>query len=103
MSAYNTDFKRFADFNTQVLGISTDSIFTLAAFSEKCGGLGYPLLSDFWPHGQVSLKYGVLREEGFPQRSVFIIDKQGNLNTIKFYELRQQPDNEELLTILRTL
>jgi len=49
------------------------------------------------------LKYGVLREEGFPQRSVFVIDKQGNLNTIKLYELRQQPDNEELLAILRKL
>ena len=95
--------QRFADYNTQVLGISTDSLFTLAAFSEKCGDLGYPLLSDFWPHGQVSLKYGVLREEGFPQRSVFIIDKQGNLNTIKFYELRQQPDNEELVAILKKL
>ena len=95
--------QKFADYNTQVLGISTDSLFTLEAFSEKCGGLGYPLLSDFWPHGQVSLKYGVLRKEGFPQRAVFIIDKQGNLNTIKFYELRQQPDNEELLAILRKL
>ena len=95
--------QKFADYNTQVLGISTDSLFTLDAFSEKCGGLGFPLLSDFWPHGQVSLKYGVLREEGFPQRAVFIIDKQGNLNTIKFYELRQQPDNEELLAILRKL
>jgi len=95
--------RRFADLNTQVLGISTDSPFTLAAFAEKCGGLGYPLLSDFWPHGHVSLKYGVLREEGFPQRAVFIIDKQGNLNTISFYELRQQPDYEELLGIVKKL
>jgi peroxiredoxin len=95
--------RKFADLNTQVLGISTDSLFTLAAFAEKCGGLGYPLLSDFWPHGHVSLKYGVLREEGFPQRSVFIVDQQGNLNTIKFYELRQQPDNQELLGIVKKL
>jgi peroxiredoxin len=95
--------RKFADLNTQVLGISTDSLFTLAAFAEKCGGLGYPLLSDFWPHGHVSLKYGVLREEGFPQRSVFIVDQQGNLNTIKFYELRQQPDNQELLAMVKKL
>ncbi len=45
----------------------------------------------------------MLREEGFPQRAVFIIDKQGKLNTIKYYELRQQPDNEELLAILKNL
>ena len=95
--------RKFADYNTQVLGISTYSSYTQAAFVEKCGGLGFPLLSDFWPHGQVSLKYGVLREEGFPHRSVFIIDKQSNLNTIKFYELRQQPDNLELLDILKKL
>jgi len=95
--------RQFADSNTQVLGISTDSSYALAAFSASMGGLGYPLLSDFWPHGQVSLKYGVLREEGFPQRSVFIIDKQGMLHTIKIYELRQQPDEKELLAIVRTL
>jgi peroxiredoxin (alkyl hydroperoxide reductase subunit C) len=51
----------------------------------------------------VALKYNVLREEGFPQRSVFIIDKEGSLRDIKVYELRQQPDNEELLGILRKL
>jgi peroxiredoxin len=45
----------------------------------------------------------VLRAEGFPQRSVFIIDKQGNLNWVKLYELQRQPDNEELLAILRKL
>jgi peroxiredoxin len=95
--------QKFADYNTQVLGISTDSLFTLAAFSKECGGLGFPLLSDFWPHGQVSLAYGVLRAEGFPQRSVYIIDKQGNLNWVKLYELQRQPDNEELLAILRKL
>ena len=95
--------QKFADYNTQVLGISTDSLFTLEAFSQKCGGLGFPLLSDFWPHGQVSLTYGVLRAEGFPQRSVYIIDKQGNLNWVKLYELQRQPDNEELLAILRKL
>jgi peroxiredoxin len=95
--------RKFADLKTLVLGISTESVVARAAFAEQCGGLGYPLLSDFWPHGQVSLKYGVLREEGFPQRSVFIIDKQGNLNTIKFYELRQQPDNQELLDIVKKL
>jgi len=48
-------------------------------------------------------KQATATEEGFPQRAVFIIDKQGNLNTIKWYELRQQPDNEELLAILRKL
>lgn len=61
------------------------------------------MLSDFWPHGQVALRYGVLREEGFPQRAIFIIDKQGKLNAIKYYELRQQPDSEELHAILKKL
>jgi alkyl hydroperoxide reductase subunit AhpC len=49
------------------------------------------------------LKYGVLREEGFPQRSVFIIDRQGTLRWMKLYELRQQPNTEELLGIVRGL
>lgn len=38
----------------------------------------HPLLSDFWPHGDVSKAYGVfLDEKGFATRGTFVIDKDG--------------------------
>ncbi len=43
---------QFSDRDTQVLAVSNDSIHTLRVFAEQ-EGLEYPLLSDFWPHGNV--------------------------------------------------
>ena len=43
---------QFADRDTQLLAVSNDSIHTLRVFAEQ-EGLEYPLLSDFWPHGEV--------------------------------------------------
>ena len=41
------------------------------------GGINFPMLSDFWPHGAVCQLYDCLRPQGMPKRAVFIIDKQG--------------------------
>ena len=63
----------------QVLAVSCDPVFTLRAFAEH-DGLTFPLLSDFWPHGQAASAYGVFNAvRGCPQRSTFVIDKDGLL------------------------
>ena len=67
------------------------------------GGVNIPVLSDFYPHGEVSRKYGVLREEGFPERALFLIDKQGAIRFSTVNELRQQPDNEIILEALKKM
>ncbi|MET7284745.1 peroxiredoxin [Streptomyces sp. NPDC005573] len=68
---------KFEDRDTQVLAVSNDSIHTLRVFAEQ-EGLEYPLLSDFWPHGNVSRAYGVFDEEkGLANRGTFVIDKDG--------------------------
>lgn len=62
---------------TQVLAISCDPIASLRVFAER-ERLDYPLLSDFWPHGEVARAYGVLNEKlGAPERGTFIIDTSG--------------------------
>ena len=67
----------FMTFDSEVLAISCDPMFALRAFADS-DGLNFPLLSDFWPHGEVSRSYGVLNEEtGAPLRSSYILDKQG--------------------------
>lgn len=67
----------FADTNVELIGISVDSKFTLRAWSEE-QDYTFPLLADFWPHGQVAKEYGVfLEEKGFANRATFVIDRDG--------------------------
>ena len=68
------DIARYSNANAQVLGISVDSIFTLAKFKEE-QGYNFPLLSDF--NKEVSEAYGCLYEtfvfdmKGVSRRSAF--------------------------------
>lgn len=68
----------------------------MKAWAEDIGGITYPLLSDFWPHGEVAEKYGVLREEGYTERAIFIIDKDGIIRYIDIHDIDDQPSNEVL-------
>ena len=91
--------KEFEARGAQVLSVSVDSVFSHKAFAEKIGGISYPMLSDFYPHGTVCTQYDCLRPQGFPKRAVFIIDKQGVIRFRKEYE-KGIPDNKELLAEL---
>jgi peroxiredoxin len=109
MPSYEDDLSRFEEYNTQVLGISVDSIPSHQAWSKSIGGISYPLLSDFYPHGKVAEAFGVLRTQagqpayGAPERALFIIDKEGVVKFIDVHPIAEQPDNEELFEILRKL
>ena len=93
----------FEGLHTQVLGISIDTVPSLKAWAESLGGIHYPLLSDFYPHGQVAQAYGVLRAEGFTERAIFILDKEGIVRYRDIHAIDQQPDNEEVFKVLRQL
>ncbi|HSE08287.1 MAG TPA: peroxiredoxin [Nocardioidaceae bacterium] len=68
---------RFDEAGAELLAISCDPMFTLRVFADQ-DGLKFPLLSDFWPHGEVASAYGVFdAEHGCPTRSTFVVDKQG--------------------------
>ncbi len=89
--------------NAQVLGISVDHVPCLKAWADSLGGIHFPLLSDFWPHGVVSQSYGVLRTEGYSERAIFIIDKEGIIRYIDVHDIDNQPSNEILRQELRRL
>jgi len=73
----------FEDANVELLAISCDSKFTQKVFAEQ-EGYTFDVLSDFWPHGEVSKAYGVfLEERGMANRATFVINKDGVL-TAKF-------------------
>ena len=68
----------------------------MQAWAESFNGISYPLLSDFWPHGEVCKKYGVLRHDGKSERAIFIIDKDGIIQYIDIHDIDDQPSNEVL-------
>jgi glutaredoxin len=93
---------KFAGLDAQVLGISVDHVPCLKAWADSLGGIHYPLLSDFWPHGEVAQKYGVLRAaDGKTERALFIVDRQGIIRYIDIHDIDLQPDNDELRQALR--
>ena len=50
-------------------------------------GFTFPVLSDFWPHGQVSQAYGVFNNDaGYSNRGTFVVDRSG---IIRFAEMKQ--------------
>ena len=67
------------------------------------GGIPYPVLADFYPHGDVAKKYGVLKEQGFSERALFIVDKQGKVRFAQVHDLKMQPDNNIVITELKKL
>ncbi len=103
MPSYEMDLFKFEGYNTQVLGISVDHIPCLKAWAESLGGISYPLLSDFWPHGAVAQLYGVLRDDGKSERALFVVDKAGIVRYVDIHDIDDQPDNEEVFKVLRQL
>jgi peroxiredoxin len=104
MRGYESDRPRLEDHDAVALGISIDPQPAKTAWAETLGSLSFDLLSDFHPHGEVAGKYGVFRQkEGFSERAVFIVDKQGRIAWAKIYDIPEQPDNEELLRALETV
>ncbi|MGW2643589.1 peroxiredoxin [Streptomyces sp. NPDC001393] len=91
---------KFEGRDTQLLAVSNDSIHTLRVFAEQ-EGLEYPLLSDFWPHGNVSRAYGVFDEDkGCAVRGTFIIDKEG---VVRWTVVNGLPDARDLNDYVKAL
>ncbi|MER7900374.1 peroxiredoxin [Streptomyces sp. NPDC096046] len=91
---------QFSDRDTELLAVSNDSIHTLRVFGEQ-ESLEYPLLSDFWPHGNVSRAYGVFDEgKGCAVRGTFVIDKEG---VVRWTVVNGLPDARELNDYVKAL
>ncbi len=100
---YREDLEKFNGLNTQVLAISVDSVPSHKAWTQQMGGIPYPVLADFYPHGDVAKKYGVLKEQGFSERALFIVDKQGKVRFAQVHDLKMQPDNNVVINELKKL
>ncbi|MBW1901818.1 MAG: redoxin domain-containing protein [Deltaproteobacteria bacterium] len=104
---YNRSKSMFDKNDAILLGITVDNTPTLYSWTKSmCGvndGLWFPVFSDFYPHGAVAKKYGVLRSEGFTERALFVIDKKGVIRFIDIHDINEKPPLMELQKALEDL
>ena len=79
LCALRDDFSDFENAGVQVLAVSCDSRHAQRVWAEQ-KGYQFPVLSDFWPHGEVAKAYGVFNDAlGCANRATFVIDKNGKV------------------------
>lgn len=95
-------YQDFQKVNTEILGISVDSVFIHKVWNETelskmvDGGLPFPLLSD--QNGQIGRLYGVYDEkDGVHLRGTFIIDPNGEVQSSEILATAVGRNSDELL------
>ena len=100
MAGVRDRLAEFLTFETEVLAISCDPVYSLRAFADQ-DGLNFPLLSDFWPHGEVARSFDVFDEaKGCPRRSSYVVDKDGR---VRWAVHNAMPDGRDLDEHLKQL
>jgi len=100
---YNLVQDIFQKHNAVLLGITTDNIPSLYAWTREMGPMWFEVLSDFYPHGAVAEAYGVLRRDGTAERALFVIDKKGIIRYIDVHDINERPPLEDLVAALNKL
>jgi peroxiredoxin len=104
---YNISKTLFDKHNAILLGITVDNIPTLYSWTRQmCNPnekIWFPVLSDFYPHGAVATRYGVLRSDGVTERALFVINKKGVITYIDVHDINQRPLLEDLAKALEAV
>lgn len=98
---YNIAKSLFDKHDTTLIGISTDNIPTLFAWTKQMGVLWFDVVSDFWPHGAVSDSYGILRSDGTAERALVLINKQGRIAFFHVSDINVRPDLKLIIDQLK--
>ncbi|BBG00859.1 MULTISPECIES: peroxiredoxin [Pseudonocardia] len=86
LEAVQDSLDTFQNDRVQILAVSCDPTFALAAWAGSAG-FSFPLLSDFWPHGAVASQYGVFNaDKGMALRGTFLVLPDGR---VSFAEVNQ--------------
>jgi peroxiredoxin len=107
MIAFQVERENFLACDTEILAICTDSIMNTTAWEREIGPFDFPLCSDFWPHGEVSLRYGVLRQQepfsGTSGRATLIVNKAGVIEFAESYAANEVAPVSDALKIVGRL
>ena len=87
----------------EVVAVSVDSVYSLKIFADR-EQYPFPILSDFWPHGEIAQRYGVFNDEqGFANRGTFLIDADGIVRFSEMNEPGQGRDSDDWLAAIAAL
>lgn len=76
--------------DANVVVITTDTVFANRAWAEQ-NNFGFPVLSDFWPHGAATEAYGTFDDRvGAANRSTYVLDDEGIVRAIIATETRKE-------------
>jgi len=89
--------------DVQTLAISCDTSAVHKRWADE-QGYRFPILADFWPHGEVARTYGVFDEaSGLALRGTFILDKQGTVVYKVVNAIKSPRDLDEYRSVLAGL
>jgi peroxiredoxin len=104
---YQAERDSLQGLNVETVGICVDSIMNTTAWEREIGPFDFPLCSDFWPHGAVAEKYGVLQQAGplagAATRASFLVDTNGVILVRNLYGRKEVPDLKQTLESLRRI
>ena len=82
LCAIRDRYSELEDMDANVVAITCDTPPANKAWSDA-NGFTFPVLSDFWPHGEVSRAYGVFNEQfGCANRVTFVLDSDGIVHDV---------------------
>jgi peroxiredoxin (alkyl hydroperoxide reductase subunit C) len=103
LSQVRDHLEDFQNDSVQILAISTDPTYALRAWAAA-EGFAFPLLSDFWPHGEVAHRYGVFNAAaGMPLRGTFLIDREGVVTFAEANQPGQPRDQDQWRRVIAAL
>ena len=100
---YNEVLPEFRRHDASIVAISVDGVWCHAAYARQ-NKLGFPLLADFEPKGEVARRYGAYRkQDGFAERALFVIDRGGIIHWSYVSPVGVNPGADGILTALENL
>lgn len=107
MAEYQAQRARLLAQNAETVAITADSIMNTTAWEHEIGPFEFPMCADFWPHGEVCARYGVLGESGpgagQSERAIFVVDRGGRVAFRKLYAPDEVARVDDVLAALAKL
>jgi peroxiredoxin len=104
MRGYQEQRARLLASKAETVAINVESIMNMTAWERAHGPFDFPLCSDFWPHGEVSRRYGVLRElgsgAGASERALVMVSPSGRIIFRKSYGADEIPPLDDVFRVL---
>ena len=95
---------RYTRYKAEIITISVDSIMNITAWEREIGPFDFLMCSDFWPHGEVCRKYGVLRDDepfqGAAQPALFVLGTNRRIEFQKLYSVGEVAPLEDIVGAL---